>query len=212
MEAKPGAITLGIVNDFPIVSAGLRELLEPYSERVSVHTFVHALPSPGEIDVLLYDPYGQPSPNERLKEIIDATGSKVIVFGWAIHQSQVQTALRLGAAGFLSKTVDAQEIIAAVETVSNGGSLQPDPILGAATMVAWPGQAAGLTEREAEIVTLITAGLSNMEIAKATYLSINSVKTYIRTAYRKMAVTSRPEAVLWGVDNGMRPPPTSSGD
>ena len=69
----------------------------------------------------------------------------------------------------------------------------------------WPGRAAGLTPREAEILALITQGLSNQEIANRAYLSINSVKTYIRTAYRKINVTSRSQAVLWGVENGFKP-------
>ena len=69
----------------------------------------------------------------------------------------------------------------------------------------WPGRSAGLTPREAEIIALITQGLSNQEIAERAFLSINSVKTYIRTAYRKINVTSRSQAVLWGVDHGFRP-------
>ena len=64
---------------------------------------------------------------------------------------------------------------------------------------------AGLTPREAEILALITQGLSNQEIAARAFLSINSVKTYIRTAYRKINVASRSQAVLWGVDNGFKP-------
>jgi DNA-binding CsgD family transcriptional regulator len=69
----------------------------------------------------------------------------------------------------------------------------------------YPGREAGLTGREAEIIALITQGLSNQEIAERSYLSINSVKTYIRTAYRKMGVTRRSQAVLWGIKNGMQP-------
>ena len=69
----------------------------------------------------------------------------------------------------------------------------------------WPGRAAGLSPREAEVIALITQGLSNQEIADRAYLSINSVKTYIRSAYRKIGVTRRTQAVLWGVDNGFKP-------
>ena len=57
----------------------------------------------------------------------------------------------------------------------------------------------------AEVVALITQGLGNEEIADRMYMSINTVKTYIRTAYRKMGVNSRARAILWGVDNGFRP-------
>ena len=63
----------------------------------------------------------------------------------------------------------------------------------------------GLTEREAEIIALIARGLSNQEIADLAYLSINSVKTYIRTAYRKMGVTRRSQAVRWALEHGFVP-------
>ena len=69
----------------------------------------------------------------------------------------------------------------------------------------WPGRDRGLSAREAEVIALITQGLGNEEIANLMYMSINTVKTYIRTAYRKMGVDSRARAVLWGVDNGFRP-------
>lgn len=69
----------------------------------------------------------------------------------------------------------------------------------------WPGEDHGLTERESEVVSLITCGLPNLEIAKRLYLSINSIKTYIRAAYRKMGVRTRAQAVLWGVRHGFLP-------
>ena len=69
----------------------------------------------------------------------------------------------------------------------------------------WPGTDVGLSPREAEIIALITQGLSNQEIADRAFLSINSVKTYIRTAYRKMGVQRRSQAVLWGVQHGFQP-------
>ncbi len=69
----------------------------------------------------------------------------------------------------------------------------------------WPGRNAGLSMREAEVITWITAGLTNQEIAERSYLSPNSVKSYIRAAYRKIGVTRRSQAVLWGIDHGCRP-------
>lgn len=69
----------------------------------------------------------------------------------------------------------------------------------------WPGRREGLSDREAEILALITQGRTNAQIAAATYLSPNTVKTYIRSAYRKIGATSRTQGALWGIHNGFTP-------
>ena len=75
----------------------------------------------------------------------------------------------------------------------------------AAGRLDWPGRREGLTDREAEILALITQGKSNADVARLTFLSPNTVKSYIRTIYRKIDVGSRTQAVLWGVRNGFTP-------
>ncbi len=57
-----------------------------------------------------------------------------------------------------------------------------------------------LSAREVDVLELICQGLTNEEIAAQLYLSINSVKTYIRTLYRKIGVARRSQAVLWGLE------------
>ncbi len=69
----------------------------------------------------------------------------------------------------------------------------------------WPGRQAKLSAREAEVLALITQGYTNNDIASRSYLSINSVKSYIRSAYRKIGVERRSQAVRWGMENGMLP-------
>jgi two-component system, NarL family, response regulator LiaR len=64
------------------------------------------------------------------------------------------------------------------------------------------GDAAGLTERETQVLDWIAQGLSNREIAERAFVSINSVKTYIRSAYRKIGAKSRSQAVAWAVRRG----------
>ena len=54
------------------------------------------------------------------------------------------------------------------------------------------------------MLALVTQGLSNQEIAETLYLSINSVKTYIRSTYRKMGVATRSQAVLWAIQHWSR--------
>lgn len=60
-----------------------------------------------------------------------------------------------------------------------------------------------LTRREVEVLGHIARGLSNREIAEELFVSINSVKTYIRLAYRKIRVTRRSHAILWSLDRGL---------
>jgi DNA-binding CsgD family transcriptional regulator len=55
------------------------------------------------------------------------------------------------------------------------------------------------------VLSLITQGYSNNDIVDTTMLSINSIKSYIRSAYRKIGVTSRSGAILWGIDHGFQP-------
>ena len=71
--------------------------------------------------------------------------------------------------------------------------------------IPWPGRGEGLSAREAEILALITQGKSNADVARLTYLSPNTVKSYIRNVYRKLGVASRTQAVLWGVQHGFTP-------
>ncbi len=64
------------------------------------------------------------------------------------------------------------------------------------------GHDVGLSPRESSVLALVTRGFSNQEIADQLYLSINSVKTYIRSAYRKVGATSRAQAVAWAIQHG----------
>lgn len=60
-----------------------------------------------------------------------------------------------------------------------------------------------LSRREVQVLTAILAGLSNAELAQTMNLSINSIKKYIRGAYRKIGVETRTQAVLWGARHGL---------
>ena len=68
------------------------------------------------------------------------------------------------------------------------------------------GEEVGLTPRRGAILRLLTLGLSNQEIADECFLSINSVESYIRSAYRRIGVTSRSQAVVWCIQHGFEPP------
>jgi DNA-binding CsgD family transcriptional regulator len=98
-------------------------------------------------------------------------------------------------------------LVTALEAVHAGDIVisEPPRRARAANGLDWPGRREGLSDREAEILALITQGRSNAEVAVLTFLSPNTVKSYIRMVYRKIDVASRTQAVLWGVDHGFTP-------
>ena len=61
---------------------------------------------------------------------------------------------------------------------------------------------AELSTREAEVLDLICCGMSNLEIAEQLFVSVNSVKTYVRQIYQKIGVARRAQAVAWGLGHG----------
>jgi len=131
----------------------------------------------------------------------------VVVYTWNFHPDLVDSARRQGARGYLSKTLTARDLVAALEAVHAGEVVVSDQPPRARSTIGlnWPGRGEGLTDRESEILALITQGKNNADVAALTFLSPNTVKSYIRNIYRKIDVASRTQAVLWGVNNGFTP-------
>jgi DNA-binding NarL/FixJ family response regulator len=208
MNQPGGPVRVAIVNDYELVVVGVAALLQPYHDRIQVVELDSNLPVVRDVDVILYDTFGQvQGRGVDVDSLVNGGGAKVAIYSWNLQQELVRDSLEAGASGYLSKGLEAEELVRAIEEIHAGrrivptgtGPVNPKPDS------AWPGKAQGLTVRESEIIALITQGLSNQEIADRSYLSINSVKTYIRTAYRKMGVERRSQAVLWGVQHGFQP-------
>ena len=158
---------------------------------------------------MLYDTFGQiQGTGIDLEDFVrDSGGAKVVIYSWNLNPELIEQALAGGASGYLSKVLTGPAIVEALERIMSGEIviLAGDFETSVGGAGDWPGREAGLSPREAEVLALITQGLSNQEIADRAYLSINSVKTYIRSAYRKIGVTKRTQAVIWAIDNGFRP-------
>lgn len=203
-----GPIRVAVVNDYEMVVAGVAAMLAPYHDRVSVIELDSGLPVISDVDVILYDTFGQiQGDGVDLEDLVSGTDARVVIFSWNVQGELVQRAIARGAAGYLSKGLSAEQVVDGLEAVHRGEKVTPEGQDDAGERGAgeWPGRQYGLTARESEVLALITQGLSNQEIAERTYLSINSVKTYIRTAYRKIGVARRSQAVGWGMRHGFEP-------
>ncbi|MFL6026818.1 MAG: LuxR C-terminal-related transcriptional regulator [Friedmanniella sp.] len=202
-------ITVALVDDYDVVVMGVAQILERYRDRVVIAEMDTNLGLHDAVDIVLYDSFAQPeSDHDEIKVLMKNPRARhVVVYTWNFHPDLVEQARRQGVHGYLSKALPARELVASLEAVHAGEVVVSEPP-GRARSVSgldWPGRADGLTDREAEILALITQGKSNAEVAALTYLSPNTVKSYIRSVYRKIGVGSRTQAVLWGVANGFTP-------
>jgi DNA-binding NarL/FixJ family response regulator len=190
---------------------GLTQMLAPYAHRLA---FLNpAQPTGKKADLVLMDPCVGPGEEARAAELVAGVslGRQLVIYTWAPSSGPGGLA-RLEAAGWpirgwLSKTLKADDLVPALERIQAGQLVVLDhgpsgrhPLHAVPTSSSGSGQLSG---REIEMAAMIAQGMTNQQIAEATFLSINSVKTYIRAAYRKMGVTSRTQAVLWSVSHGL---------
>jgi DNA-binding NarL/FixJ family response regulator len=199
-------LRLAIVDDYAVVIAGVASFLA--AERIEVVETGASKPVISDVDIVLFDTFAQiQGEGIDLEDFVRDSGAKVVVYSWNLRPELIEQAIAAGARGYLSKVLTGPQVVAALERVMRGEIVilpgRSETSVDAAG--DWPGRSAGLTPREAEILALITQGLTNQDIATRAFLSINSVKTYIRSAYRKINVTRRSQAVLWGVENGFKP-------
>jgi DNA-binding NarL/FixJ family response regulator len=207
--APAGPICVALVDDYDVVLIGLAHLFDRYGDRIVIAEIDSNRPVVDDVDIVLYDTFAQPeADHDEIKVLIDNPHARrVVVYTWNFHPELIDIAIGRGASGYLSKTLPARELVAALEAI-HMGEIVISPAPGRARPsrgLDWPGRSEGLTERESEILALITQGKSNVEVAATTFLSMNSVKSYIRSTYRKIGVKSRTQAVLWGVEHGFKP-------
>lgn len=212
-----------VVDDYDIVVAGTAALLAPHADLVRVVERTTEDGPDHRVDVALLDCFALPDGAAIIADLAaHPKVGKVAVYAWDVDRDLIDAALRSGAQGYLSKGLDGrslaegivavhrgEEVVARAAGGSDDGRSEPDVDL---SVRRWPGQSAGLTERESEVLALITQGQRTADIAAALFLSVNSIKTHTRNVFRKIGVSTRTEAALWGVDHGFRPDRSSAGD
>jgi DNA-binding NarL/FixJ family response regulator len=197
-------VRLAIVSDFELVVAGVMHMLARYSERVVVVEQGSRSWTSTPVDIILCDSVARAAGDGPCPSYSADPPARLVHFSWAADITAGGPPAQ-GATDQLSKRLTALELVEAVEAICARNPVShPDlaPSVDAGTREGLV-RTAGLTSREVEVLALIGAGLSNQEIADLAYLSINSVKTYIRTAYRKVGVARRSQAVRWALEHGV---------
>lgn len=200
---------VALINDYEIVVRGLAKMIEPFAERIEVVELDARERVQNTVDVALYDTFAQPQPDDEdvSRLVANPLNRHVAVFTWKMDQDLIDAALRRGATGYFPKSLNAAALVEGLELVAAGELVihPPQARVRSGPGISWPGQHLGISDREAEILGLITQGKSNADIAILTHLSPNTVKTHIRTLYAKIGARNRVDAVLWGAEHGFRP-------
>ncbi len=222
MEAS-APIRVLVVDDHRVVREGLRSYLELVDdiEMVGEATngrsaldYLARAKAQGDLpDVVLMDLMMEPmngiettaAVKERYPDI------EVVAVTSFVEEEKVHAALEAGAAGYLLKDAEADEVAAAIRAAQRGEVHLDPAVARQLTASLRRGATASpkdlLTEREREILSLVAQGKANKEIAAELVISERTARTHVSNILSKLDLTSRTQAALWAVREGLAPPP-----
>ena len=204
-----------IADDHTLMRQGLRQLCEGMGGFTVVAESENgaravALARTAQPDVILMD-IVMPGVDgvEAIRQIVGETpAARIIALTMYRQEQYMLDAIRAGARGYLLKTVDAGDLIAAIEAVHRGDYLI-DPLIASRVLgelhLAAPPQVPHvepLTEGEMAVLRLVARGVDNQEIAQALNYSVYTVANRLRTIYEKLHVTNRTQAALYALRQG----------
>ncbi|MBK8048096.1 MAG: response regulator transcription factor [Anaerolineales bacterium] len=207
-------IRILLADDHTLVRQGLRHLCEEVGGFVVVAEAENgaqavALACAEQPDVILMD-IVMPDVNgvEAIRRIMHVTPTTRIIALTMYRQEQFMLdAIRAGARGYLLKTVDIKELIAAIKAVHRGDYLI-DPIIATRVLsefylpIPQRPRIEPLTESEMAILRLVARGAENEEIARMLKCSVYTVANRLRTTYEKLYVANRTQATLYALRQG----------
>lgn len=191
-------IRISIVNDYEVVVAGVAAMLAPFGDRVTVvETEAGGIPDLAA-DIVLFDTFaGRRRVLDRIDELAaDGDLDKVVLYTWDLPKEFSNDIDMRSIDGVIMKSTTGAELVEALERVHEGefvGSKVFDERDVGTT----------LTEREREVLALLSEGATNREIAQELYLSIDTVKTHVRKVFSKLGVGNRTQAAIVARDYGL---------
>jgi DNA-binding NarL/FixJ family response regulator len=202
------AVWVDILTTQEVVAVGLRTILENADCPFKITTNGAEGTEP---DVVLYDVIKlHVEDGADLDYWLKDTGSTVIAVVRTLRPDLGARATEKGVEWAIDLGITGDELIGVIQDAISG-NLEESPQVLELGVAAYPGAAAGLTRRESEVLGHVARGLGNQEIAAREFLSINSVKSYIRTCYRKIGVRTRSQAVAWAIHHGFPTESTQGG-
>jgi DNA-binding NarL/FixJ family response regulator len=219
-------VRIMIVDDHALVRRGMAHVVRecfPEAEVVETGSADEAVSSmeQGSIDLALVDVRMPDTDGLELLHTLRTRWEKtpVIMLTTFDHANYVRRALAEGAAGYLLKDATPEDLEQAIKVAISGGGnvLSPRVIqnlfesMGEGSADESQQQhrrpASSLTQRETDILALLSEGRSNRDISRALYLSEKTVKAHLAAIFRKLGVTNRTQAAMAAVAMGIGPSP-----
>ncbi|OSP08108.1 MULTISPECIES: response regulator [Microbacterium] len=199
-----------LVDDHPIVRAGVRSLFdrrddaevvgEAASGEEAVVLARHLRPDVVLCDLRLGAGMDGVQTTAALRALDPAPA--VLILTTFDRDAQILGAIEAGAAGYLLKDIDPEDIVRAVRQAASGGqALTPE--LTARVGRALRAPRVKLTGRELDVLRLLDTGASNREIAKALFVTEATVKTHLVHVFEKLGADSRAKAVAIAREAGL---------
>lgn len=192
-------LRVAIISRQEVVARGLTAMLADYPDRVIVTAIPGARSTARGVDLVLYDSICLHNDDgSELDHLIQNTGAKVLFYSRDMRPDLRALAMGKGVTAWVSMSARSKELMDAIELAAAGKAVPEQ--------VERLGHGVGLSPREIEILALIAQGLSNQLIVERLHLTINTLKSHIRSMYRKIGVSSRAQAVAWAMGHGFAPP------
>jgi len=197
-----------IVDDHPLVRAGLSTLIGSTDDLAVVADAgsgeqAVALAVEHSPDVVLMDLSmpGIDGVEATRRLLLERPSTAVVVLTSFRDNTRVVEAMRAGAVGYLLKDCEPTELFAAIRAASRGDSPIDARIARALLPSATPSARDTLSTREAQVLRLITRGLSNKQIGAELGIAERTVKVHVGNVFRRIDVADRTSAAMWARDN-----------
>ena len=161
-------------------------------------------------DVILMD-ISMPGINgiQATKQIRDKhPDAKIVILTMLDQEGYMYEAIKAGATGYMLKSTSSDELVNAIQTVNDGKALlHPDAtaqlLKEFVTLAQNKAKDYGLSNREMEVLQLLSEGKTNKEIAKALWISEQTVKTHVAHIFDKLGTSDRTETVARALRSGL---------
>ena len=197
-------ITVALVNDYEIIVQGLAAMLAPFSDRVSIVEIKVSGEPERYADVALFDTFaGRRHAIGRAREMVqNGYVDHVLLYTWDAAAEFLTLADDAGVSGVALKSQTGEALVEVIQRVAAGERVGFENIQRGRQV--WDHEA--LSMREQEVLALIAFGMSNAEIGRELFLSVDTVKTYVRRLYSKLGVRNRAQAALHAANHNVMPP------